>query len=254
MSPTRPLNARGLLVATLVVLASGCGTSPDLDCGQGTVEVDGECVVDPTGTDASTTSTGASTTLSPDTPTSDETTDDAGDASSSGGESAALRVFTTSEMFTADFHGIDGADARCQEAAAAAGLEGTFIVWLSTSEVDAIDRVGVGPWDLINGTRVFNDPSDLRDEALVPLTIDEYGAELPDDETRIVRTGTDIDGTRAVSPNCVGGGDEMEWNYEGPGPYGAAYGLPDVLDEWTSSDGAIACDVLARLYCFEVHP
>lgn len=246
-------------LGTVLALCPACSDPSSLQCGDGTVEVDGTCVVDSGGSsgmasdgDPSTTSEEETTsTTSSGTTTSDETTSDEGSSSGDMVPQTPLRVFTTRDEFTADLHGIDGADEICQAAADAAGLDGTFVVWLSTHEVDAIDRVGPGPWNRVDGELVFRDHGDLLDEALVPLTVDEYGDALPD-ELLFVRTGTAADGRRAVTPNCVGGGAEIEWNYDGPGPYGAAYGIPDVLEEWTNSQGAIQCDELARLYCFEV--
>jgi hypothetical protein len=43
--------------------------------------------------------------------------------------------------------GLAGADARCAAAAAGAGAQGkTWRAYLSTSQVDARDRIGAGPW------------------------------------------------------------------------------------------------------------
>jgi hypothetical protein len=50
-------------------------------------------------------------------------------------------MFVTSQTFMGDFGGIDGADAKCQEAASATGLGGTFIAFLSTNSVPAKDRL-----------------------------------------------------------------------------------------------------------------
>jgi len=86
-------------------------------------------------------------------------------------------VFVTSKMFHGNLGGIAGADAICQQAAAAAGLGGSWTAWISSSQVDAASRVtGFGPYYLVDGkTLVFNGSPAL--EPLAPIALDENGHE-----------------------------------------------------------------------------
>lgn len=70
---------------------------------------------------------------------------------------ADKRMFVTRSKFSGNLSGLSGADAKCQTAANAAGLKGTYIAFLSTSAVDASTRVtGPGPWSNTLGARVFD--------------------------------------------------------------------------------------------------
>ena len=59
----------------------------------------------------------------------------------------ALRVFITSTTSHGDFGGLAGADSRCQDRALAVGMGMNWKAWISTTTVNAKDRVlGAGPW------------------------------------------------------------------------------------------------------------
>src|SRR5688572_3513455 len=74
-----------------------------------------------------------------------------------------LRVFVSSLRYPADLKTAGGkatgkasADAICQTLADAAGLGGTYVAWLSTSDQNAIDHVqGPGPWYRVDGALAF---------------------------------------------------------------------------------------------------
>lgn len=81
------------------------------------------------------------------------------------------RVFITAATFHGDLmqqggaaDGVAGADALCQSAATQAGLDGTWIAWVSSSTVDAITRLsGDGRWTLVDGTtEVFAARSEIQ--------------------------------------------------------------------------------------------
>lgn len=59
--------------------------------------------------------------------------------------------------------GLAGADALCNAAASAGGLPGRYDAWLSTNEIDAVDRVqGQGPWNQVGtGHELFSNRSAL---------------------------------------------------------------------------------------------
>ena len=70
----------------------------------------------------------------------------------------AHRVFVTATTTTGNIaasgnatSGLDGADKLCAASATAAGLGGAWKAWLSTSQVNAIDRLAdAGPWYLVD--------------------------------------------------------------------------------------------------------
>ncbi len=62
-----------------------------------------------------------------------------------------------------DLGGLDGADAYCQTLAAAAGAgDKTWRAYLSTSDVDARDRIGDGPWYNAAGEMIAADVAELH--------------------------------------------------------------------------------------------
>lgn len=105
----------------------------------------------------------------------------ANDAASNESKVSPKRVFVTSSEYTGDLGGLDGADEKCQAAADAVSLGGTWTAWLSTSTVDAIDRIeGDGPWVLIDRkTKVFNNRVNLTTTSLRALDRDERGKQVP---------------------------------------------------------------------------
>jgi hypothetical protein len=74
--------------------------------------------------------------------------------------------------------GLAGADAHCTSLAEAAGIEGkTWRAYLSTSTVDARDRIGDGPWYNVRGEMIAANVAELHgDNNLTGETaIDENG-------------------------------------------------------------------------------
>ena len=79
-----------------------------------------------------------------------------------------------------DLGGLEGADAHCAALAEAAGVSGrTWAAYLSTSTVDARDRIGSGPWHNAGGVVIaesvealHGDGNDLTKET----ALDETGA------------------------------------------------------------------------------
>jgi hypothetical protein len=70
-----------------------------------------------------------------------------GCATDTGTEITWKTVFKTPLAWSGNLGGLAGADQLCSDAAKSAGLPGTYVAWLSTSTVNAIDRVtGNGPW------------------------------------------------------------------------------------------------------------
>ena len=215
------------------------------------------------------------------------TTHDAGHGADTGSEKAdtgtkkdagapvTKRVFVTSGKFTGDFatqggasDGLSGGDAVCNMAAQTAGLTGTWVAWLSTSETNAASRVDLTAIRvLVDGTTKIFDPAGSDGlVSLNPLTMTENGDTLPtsgDGDGFEVWTGTDgnghyetesTEGTSASTDDaCKGWTSSSSSLAAVEGSLGAVASsvVPD--SNWTdgSPDGLDTCDVGDRLYCFE---
>ena len=81
------------------------------------------------------------------------------------GPAANMSFFVTSANpgKGGDLGGLAGADAHCQSLAQAVGAGGkTWHAYLSTSTVDARDRIGNGPWYNAAGVKVADNVADLH--------------------------------------------------------------------------------------------
>lgn len=115
--------------------------------------------------------------------------------------------------------GLDGADAFCQQLAVAQSADfgrRTWRAYLSTSSVNAIDRIGNGPWRNAAGVVIANSSAQLHDpanaepggplDATWPINdfsipLDETGAQHVNNVHDIL-TGTLLDGTVAANETC----------------------------------------------------
>src|SRR5690606_5802744 len=83
-------------------------------------------------------------------------------------QDAPMTFFVTSTGLGdgANLGGIEGADAHCARLAEAAGATGlTWHAYLSTSTVDARDRIGPGPWVNAKGEQIAADVDELHSES-----------------------------------------------------------------------------------------
>jgi hypothetical protein len=122
--------------------------------------------------------------------------------------------------------GLAGADAFCAQLAVAQSPDfgrRTWHAYLSTSTVNAIDRIGNGPWRNAAGVIVANSSAQLHDPANVAaggpldatwpigdpsIPLDETGAVVPTGgatggNVHDVLTGTLMDGTVAANETCL---------------------------------------------------
>ncbi|CAN5772529.1 hypothetical protein BH11MYX2_BH11MYX2_24010 [soil metagenome] len=177
----------------------------------------------------------------------------------------AKRVFVTSLRYPADLKsaggkasGRESADSICQTLADASSLGGTFVAWLSTSDMDAIDHVtGPGPWYRIDGVMVFANRAKLGAIPTVAINVDEtMGKPDPYYESW---TGTSLGGHHTppgsrVSTTC------NDWtttvindSVEGTlGIFGNGFGQ-DVGRgaDWTQYTVGYCAPFARHLYCFE---
>jgi hypothetical protein len=146
----------------------------------------------------------------------------------------------------ADLGGLAGADAHCASLAEAAGATGkTWRAYLSTSDTDARDRIGSGPWFNAKGDKIADDVASLHSDA-VNLTketaLNEKGEMVSgrgDTPNRHdILTGSNADGTRAADQTC---GDWTMSGAEGSAMLGHHDRMgPDTLATATSWNAAHA--------------
>ncbi len=161
------------------------------------------------------------------------------------GHDEVCTVFVTSTGYTGDLGGLAAADSICGQHASDAGLDGPFVAWLSTSTVNAVDRLdpASGPFHTPTGcaSLLAVDLTDLTDGTLTnPILFDEQCG------TREVNvwTGTSPDGTVSGLDKC---GDWTTTLDFAVGLAGRSYD-DDVT--WTYH-GTTLCQNPHELYCFE---
>jgi hypothetical protein len=123
-------------------------------------------------------------------------------------QDASMSFFVTSVGVGdgANLGGLAGADAHCTSLAEAAGVTGkTWRAYLSTSDTDARDRIGTGPWVNAKGETIAASVDELHSDA-VNLTketaIDEKGMPVKgrgdEPNQHDILTGSMADGTKAA--------------------------------------------------------
>ena len=159
------------------------------------------------------------------------------------------RVFVTSETFSGNLNGIEGADQQCQSLAESAGLTGTFKAWLSTRipesspSVRFTNTATAGPFLLVDDTVIATSWEDLTSGTLrAPINQTELGVTIT---SELVWTNTLPDGTSARDSDCGGWHETIT--------IGVAGRSSETDAEWTYGPLGIAlCPAPGhRLYCFE---
>jgi hypothetical protein len=152
-------------------------------------------------------------------------------------------IFVTSSMYDGNLGGLAGADAKCQQAADAAGLAGSFRAWLSDNTISAANRLvhSEVPYVRVDGVPVADDWADLTDGTLdYPVVIDENGANVGNSE---VWTGTHETGAAIYGQNCSG------WTVVSGT---AEVGLANLTSyQWTKKYPQFCNRTNVRLYCLE---
>lgn len=162
-------------------------------------------------------------------------------------EGCSSLVFVTSTTHDGDLGGLAGADQICMDRASDAGmLDRTFRAWLSTTTVDAKDRLaeprGQG-WVRTDGALVATSIADLTDSSIAnPIRFDESGSDVG---SRLVRTGTKADGTLHSANTC------LDYTTGSSAVSDRGGRTSDTNQWWTIVYGG-ACHHLRPLYCFEV--
>lgn len=156
-------------------------------------------------------------------------------------------VFVSSTTSSGNFGGLSGADASCNTLAGNAGLDGTFVAWLSSSTIDAKDRIVDAEYRLVNGTTVVaNDLADLIDGSLDnKIDMNENGVGSLNNN---VWTGTESDGTEDSAANTCSG-----WtNGDGDPNRGQMGASNQTGGNWTVNGNAFCSASSLSFYCFQV--
>jgi hypothetical protein len=164
------------------------------------------------------------------------------------------RVFVTDAQLNGDLKtagggtsGLDGADRICAAAAAYGHLGGTWVAWLSTSTVNAIDRLtDNGPWYLVDGTTlVFPNKAAIASLPMTVIDRDELDA-LPSGFNENVWTGTNASGALAGTDTCTDWTNGTAFGYGSGGKYTHSDSV------WTDGSPSSCANAKAHLYCFEL--
>jgi len=206
-----------------------------------------------------------------------------GSAGGTGGSSGAaadagaatMTFFVTSTgSATADLGGLQGADLKSQDLAAAAGHgDKIWRAYLSVEQGpenlpgDARDRIGAGPWHNADGVLVAADLTELHAREGDPTVfLDETGEPVPGQwqgsptpNVHDILTGTNRDGTLNAGYTCEdwtsASADLTAWvgHSDGLGPQGSADAM---YRPWNSVHENGGCNDTAprggggRIYCF----
>jgi hypothetical protein len=155
------------------------------------------------------------------------------------------RMFVTTATFRGNLGGLEGADAKCKADATTAGLQGSFLAWLSTSNKNAIDRFkGEEPWYDVSGAILYFTG---RTKGTYPLTgagpleqINASATGAPFSSVPAFWTGTMAGGTRAEL-HC------SDWTVE----TGKGSICTIARPEGFGSAAALDCTAANRLLCVE---
>lgn len=159
-------------------------------------------------------------------------------------------VFATSQKYDGNLGGIAGANAKCQSAATAAGLSGTYYAWVSISfGDDPFIRFSrhTGPYVLRNGTKIADDFYDLTSGNLIyAINMDQNGSAVSGN----VWTGTRWSGFSSGNQsdqyvNCNGWSTNSD-NVKGY--YGVSTSNSST---WSEYGGYVLCSQQLSLYCFQ---
>lgn len=154
------------------------------------------------------------------------------------------RVFNNSTHYSGNLGGLTGADAKCQTSAEVASLGGTWKAWLSTSTVNAKDRIPDAEYRLVDNTTVIaNNKADLTDGNIDnPISLNEYGVSYLTN----VWTGTRPSGLVMQNSLCsdwTGSSSNISQGVAGRTSLASGAWTNDIVD-WCNSSSF-------GLYCFE---
>ncbi|MEY3014725.1 MAG: hypothetical protein RIT45_3460, partial [Pseudomonadota bacterium] len=185
-------------------------------------------------------------------------------ADSAQGCTVSRRVFVTADAYPPNFGGIAGGHAKCQAAANAAGLGGTWLAWLSDSSTypSLYHAKAQVPYRRLDGALVALNWNDLIDGTLDnPIEVDETGAKITtgagstsycgSSALPAVWTGTNTAGNRANSSSSIYYCGNWTTTTSSSS-YRAASGISTGnASNWTTACTTQRCNYKGHLYCFE---
>lgn len=177
------------------------------------------------------------------------------------------RVFVTSQTYTGDMGGLNGADNICNSLAQSENLGGAWRAWLSTSTVNARDRIRNTAYYLVDcynpdypAYQVCSDINDLTDgDIQFYIWRDETGWDLPlpppypepspPDDYGSVWTGTQINGSK-----CSAFSDELCYDWTSASSSLNSYtGLYFNRNYTWTENVTRDCSKAYHIYCFEYY-
>jgi hypothetical protein len=161
-------------------------------------------------------------------------------------------VFVSSQLTTGALGGLEGADSFCTELAAQAGIDGSYMAWLSTSQVGPASRMThfMGPYLLPTGQLIANDWTDLTDGVLAhPIDSDEFG-ELPPASGiclgQEVWSNSNPNGTPQTQLDCQGWTSQVVSSTSNAGQWS------ETMFPWSASGCVgVTCAASLPLYCVQ---
>jgi hypothetical protein len=154
-------------------------------------------------------------------------------------------VFVTgTTSYNGNLGGLTGADEKCQAAAVAAGLSGTFKALISTSTISAASRLGIADFYLLNGTKVIS--SGNLSNLLAKIDVMANGRPLN------VSSGHEDDvWTGSTSAGASSGANCSDWTSDSSGISGSRGDSDDDLVNGVSIQKTDEpCNSTFSLYCF----
>jgi hypothetical protein len=188
-------------------------------------------------------------------------------------QEAPMTFFVTSSDQAADFGGLAGADAICQQLATAAGAgDRTWHAYLSTQgagAVNARDRIGSGPWHNAGGTQIAANVADLhgdnerdRNYLFGDTAVDENGDATPGRGSQPQNKHDILTGSNSRGMAMTGDGDFTCNNWTGGDEGSALVGHSDRSGggntSWNSAHPSRGCSLellngsggAGKFYCF----
>lgn len=168
------------------------------------------------------------------------------------------RVFITSQTFTGNLGGLEGADAKCQNAADNAALGGEWKAWLSAGNRRDVTIAGrfsrhlghyIDPtsslFDLVADPVYGDFPRSLH----ASISFDEFGNFISSSFNVWTSTSTAKVDSGFPEAKCRGT-DGSAWTSESPDRSGHVGSNSSSSIEW-QDEGEQQCSQLKHLYCFE---
>jgi hypothetical protein len=161
--------------------------------------------------------------------------------------SAALQVFTTTNLYTASgFGGLSGADTICQSEANTAGYAGTYKAILSDDSTSAASRLTLSypvanayNGSTVSASNLWN--GTISTQILTPAGTNSTG------NGNWVFSGTNADGSAATGSTCSNWTTTAGFN----NMRGASNSSSNSSGQWIAQSSSTACNLALPFYCIQ---